>query len=630
VKRGEKQHLRVILSLQQLNVLWLFVSFDRSHLNIMKRSLRYLLLILLMSSGISVLQGQTTYTLNFPNPNSHYIKVDVTFRDVGRDYVDIKMPVWTPGSYLVREYSKNVEGFVAYNVSGVQLRVEKVRKNVWRVYHGISKSINCTYWVYANELNIRSCFVDDEQGYINGVGVFMYADTLRSKPYNVLIRPPSQWTTISTGLSQILDDSWARTAIDYNELVDAPIIMGKHKTFTFDYHGIPHQVAMIGEAKYDSIKIKNDFYKIVEQCTKIFGENPNKNYTFIIHNSLAGGGGLEHHNSCSIMTARTSYDTEKGYKSFLSLVAHEYLHLWMGKRIRSMELGPFDYENEVYTRQLWFFEGFTSFYDDYLVYRAGFYTEAEYLETVKSNIQNMLNTPGDKVQSVSEASFDAWIKYYRKNENTKNSQVSYYTKGAAVATVLNLDFLNTTGGKQSLDTLLNVLYNQHYKTVNRGLTDSELQDFIENIGEQDYDNFFAWYINGTHELPVEEYLLMAGMTLKRVDGMKQPAGYLGATMNLTGNKLVVTEIERESPAWTTGLSANDEITSIDNQNPEKVANYLAGKAPGTTVKIKFIRAGLPKEISITLGEPVAKEFVLENVLKPTEMQLKVRKAWLGK
>ncbi len=575
-------------------------------------------------------KAQTTYNISFPNPNSHYIKVSALYSELGTDSVDIKMAVWTPGSYMVREYSRNVEGFKAVDASGNNLKVTKVRKNVWRVYQGKSTAISCDYMVYANELNVRSCFVDVDQAYINGVGLYMYTDATKDKSFLVRFNPANDWKKISTGLSKAAENIWQRTAADFDELVDAPTVLGNHTVFSFDYKGIPHHIAMVGEAKYDSVKIKNDIYKIVDECTAIFGENPNKEYTFIVHNTQSGGGGLEHRNSTSIMTARTSYENKEGYEGFLSLVAHEYFHLWIVKRVRPLELGPFDYENEVYTRQLWFFEGFTSFYDDYIVYRCGFTSEAEYLDIVKTNLQTILNTPGDKVQPVSEASYDAWVKYYRRNENSKNSQVSYYTKGAIIASVLNLDLLHRSNGKYSLDTLMNYLFHQHYKVHKRGLTDAELQQFFEKLGNTGYDDFFNKYIHGTEAIPYEHYFMLAGLELKRVDGRKKQTGYLGAVMNKGTSKTVVTEITRDSPAWNQGLSAGDEIVSFDEWPADKVTDYLKEKEPGTAIKIKLIRAGLPREITITLGEPDIIEIAFEYIRKPNDLQLTVREKWLGK
>lgn len=312
---------------------------------------------------------------------------------------------------------------------------------------------------------------------------------------------------------------------------------------------------MLGKANYDSVKIKKDFYDLVAACTGIFGENPNKDYTFFIINSTTGGGGLERPTHPLLMTARTSYDSEAGYRGLLSLATHEYFHLWNVKRIRPIELGPFDYENEVYTHQIWFFEGITSYYDDYFVYKSGFSTESDYLEVIKNSIQSLENTPGT-YQSLSEASFDAWIKYYRQNENSKNSIVSYYSKGAMVGAMLNLDIMNNTKNEKSLDDVLRYLYQTYYKKLNGGLTDRELQSAFEIVAGKNYDDFFNKYISGTDRIPYEEYLLYAGLQLQRKDGMKASAGYLGATFNQQGNKVTVSYVERNSSPRLRNLDCN--------------------------------------------------------------------------
>src|SRR5688572_16573368 len=342
------------------NLFSLFASFGTSQNSDMLRKHIVILLIVIGLIPFNAISQNTNYTISFPNAPAHYIHVEAKFSSIPTDSIDIKMPVWTPGSYMVREYSRNVEGFKAFDAKGNALKVEKSRKNAWRVFHGKNNEVKISYDVYAFELNVRSCFVDQDQVYINGVGLFMYTEALKYKPHEVTFQPRSEWKVISTGLPAKENNPWTRTATDYDQIVDAPVVIGNQDVFSFDYKGIPHHIAMVGKAKYDREKIKKDFYKIVDETNKIFGDNPNKEYTFIIHNTLNGGGGLEHHNSTSIMTARSNYENnKKGYDGLLSLAAHEYFHLWIVKRVRPIELGPFDYDNEVYTRQLWFFEGFT-------------------------------------------------------------------------------------------------------------------------------------------------------------------------------------------------------------------------------------------------------------------------------
>lgn len=573
--------------------------------------------------------AQTTYEVSFPNPNSHYIQVEARFSNIGPDSIDIVMPVWTPGSYMVRDYARHVEGFRAVGATGTVLPARKIRKNAWRVYQGASRTVSCFYQVYAFDLSVRTCYVDVDQAYLNGAGVFMFTRELKDREHMVLFRPAGNWSKISTTLSMFREDPWARTAPNYDELIDCPVVMGNHVEFQFDYKGIWHKIAMVGQANYDMIRINKDLYKIVDECTRLFGENPVKEYLFIVHNHNAGGGGLEHANSTSIIVDRKTYDSEAGYRSFLSLAAHEYFHLWIVKRVRPLELGPFNYDREVYTRQLWFYEGFTSYYDDYILYKCGFYTAKEYLDIVVGNYQSLVNTPGANFQSVSDASFDAWIKYYRPNENSRNSTVSYYTKGALLAVMFNLDVLNFSEGVQSLNTLMHHLYNEHYKNFDYGLSDKELFELFEGLFGQQYKEFFEKYIDGTVALPFEQYMDLAGIRIMRKDGMREQPGYLGATLIPSGNKLLVTYVERDGPAVMQGLSVNDEIVSAGDKTGEAITAYLATLKPGNEVKFKILRAGRERTVAVTLGETTQKEFNWEFVQSPSEKQLKVRNLWLG-
>jgi len=584
----------------------------------------YLLLTIcvLMISTIHS-SAQISYTVSFPNPNTHYAQVEMVVSGLKNDYVDFKMPVWIPGSYMVREFSRNVDSFKAQTNSGENIRFDKVRKNVWRVYNKSQGDIKISYQLYAYELTVRTCFVNNEQAYMNGAALFMYAEEFKNMPSDLKFVPYSEWKEISTGLPIKNNDKWIRTAENFDQIADSPVVLGNQEILTFDYKGIPHYIAMVGKAEYDGEKVKQDFYKIVDECTKIFGENPVKDYTFIIQNLTVGSGGLEHMNSTTLMNSRKNYSDDKGYKALLSLAAHEYFHLWIVKRVRPLELGPFDYENEVYTRQLWFFEGFTSFYDDYIVYRAGFFTEEEYLEVIKTNMKTVLNTPGDKIQSLSDASFDAWIKYYRQNENSKNATVSYYTKGGVIAAAMNFDLINTTKGKKTMDDLMRYLYFDHYKKLDRGITDLELQNAFEIVSGKDYDSFFENYIHGTEPFQYEEYFLLAGISIERTDGMKDQPGYLGATFVQSGNKTTISFVERNTPAWSDGLDVNDEILGVDDQDPSKVKDYLSGKKPGDKVSFKILRFGIERDIEIILAEPSVIDINFSKVRKPSAMQKKV-------
>jgi predicted metalloprotease with PDZ domain len=392
-------------------------------------------------------------------------------------------------------------------------------------------------------------------------------------------------------------------------------------------NGIMHEVAMSGKADYDSVVIQKDFKAITDECTKIFGSNPLDRYVFIILNTPSGGGGLEHSNSTVLQVSADTYRDSSKYKGLLSLAAHEYFHLWLVKRIRDAKLGPFDYDNEVYTTQLWFYEGFTSFYDDYIVYRTGRFSEQEYLDVVKGNIGAVVNTPGINYQSLSESSFDAWIKFYRRHENSNNSTVSYYTKGGVVAAMMNLDLLSRTDGTKSLDDLMKKLYSRFLQNGS-GVTDEELMQSFSDIWGTDMSGFFNRFIYGTEAFPFEEYVLKSGMKLIRTDGLQKKPGYLGATFSEKGGQLIITGVRRNSPAWVDGLNVNDEILKADTASQTSIKAYLELKEPGNEVLFTVKRFGEEKILMVTLGEDPSASFAFESLPKPTSLQRKVRKGWL--
>ena len=386
----------------------------------MKLKITFLLL-----SIYSFVSAQIDYTLKMSNPQSHYFEVEMTIKNIKEKEIEVKMPVWAPGSYLVRDFSKNVNLVKAFDEKGNTLMVEKTKKNAWKVKNGTAKNIRVQYEVYAFELTVRTSFLDLTHGFVSGTGVFMYSEKYRNQSGKLTIVPHPTFSTITTSLEQkgegVASDG-AQTFVyaDYDELADCPIEIGNQKVFEFSTSGCKHTVAMYGEANYNVDQLKKDMAKIVDASTAIFGENPNKNYVFIIHNVTDGQGGLEHKNSTTLSVNRFTYSPDK-YVRFLTLVAHEYFHLWNVKRIRAKELGPFNYDEEVYTPLLYVMEGFTSYYEDLIVYKAGFIDENSYLGTIQAAVNHVEGSVGSKVQPLSHASFDAWIKAYKPNENSSNT-----------------------------------------------------------------------------------------------------------------------------------------------------------------------------------------------------------------
>jgi predicted metalloprotease with PDZ domain len=411
-------------------------------------------------------------------------------------------------------------------------------------------------------------------------------------------------------------------------LVDSPIEVGNHKIFEFSVQNIPHRVAMYGEGNYDEKRLLADMKTIVEEVVSIFKEIPYEHYTFIVHNLQSGGGGLEHLNSTTLQTGRWNYGSEAGYSGFLSLVAHEYFHLYNVKRIRPKALGPFDYENENYTTLLWMSEGVTSYYDDYLLRRVGFSSPDEYLYTATGNIGTVENAPGNKVQSAAESSFDAWIKYYRPNENSSNTSISYYTKGAILGMLLDLEILNSSQGQKSFDDVLRFLYEEYYKKQKRGFTEGEMQSAVEKVAGKLMNDFFQRHVYGTEQINYDQYLGYVGLKLvNNSEGKNEP--YLGANTSLTNGKLTVTSVMRGTTAYEAGVNVNDEIIAIDNYRvTDDLNRIMATRKVGDKINILINRAGILQNIEAVVTKNPNISYRMQRVPNATPQQEALLKKWL--
>lgn len=580
-------------------------------------------------------QPAIAYVLSMPEPQTHYFEVDLKLTGLQalpgykkNGYVDVKMPVWTPGSYLIREYAKNVEGFTAQSTTTKNLVLDKINKNTWRIF-STEDAITVHYKVYAYELSVRNSFLDIDHGYLNGASVFMYTEALKNQPLQLTIQPYTGWKTISTGMKRTSPTAFTYEAPDYDRLVDSPIEIGNHPTFTFTASGIPHTVAMFGEVTYDKDRLMADYKRVCETAATVVGEHPCTDYTFIVQHIPNAGGGLEHLNSTTLQTSRNAYTTEGSYRGFLTLVAHEYFHLWNVKRIRPIALGPFDYDAENYTHLLWLSEGVTSFYEDYILRRAGLTSPDYYLSVVANDITGIENQPGTRMQSAAESSWDAWIKGYRPNENSSNSTISYYSKGSVLGTLLNLTILANTNGERNLDDLMRFLYNEYYKKQKRGFTDAEFQQAVAQIAGRNMDDFFKKYVFGTDEIDYNAFFAPVGLQLTNVAMRGSDSGFLGAGVSAASGKLTVMNVRRGSAAWNDGLNVGDEIVSVDSvRATDDLNRLLAGRRVGETINVLVNRAGMVRNLPIRLTENPLVSYRLEVVANPTPAQRSLYAKWL--
>jgi predicted metalloprotease with PDZ domain len=590
----------------------------------------FVLFILLFLSGFSTVNAMNIqYALKMPKPQNHYFEVEMLIEDYKAAALEVKMPVWAPGSYLLREFAKNVNLVKAFDEKGNALTVQKTNKNTWKIQKGNAKSVKVKYEVYSFELSVRTSFLDLTHGYVSGSGVFMYVENQQENKGKLIIYPYSGFKKISTALPKAKEGMASDGAetfefSNYDQLVDCPIEIGNHIEFSFQSADVNHRVAMYGDGNFDVEQLKKDMAKITATATQVIGENPNKEYLFIIHNVVDGQGGLEHINSTTLSVNRWTYQGGE-YIGFLSLVAHEYFHLWNVKRIRPIELGPFNYDEENYTSMLWVMEGFTSYYDELLLLRAGYYTQEQYIQKVLSGLNYVEGSEGSRVQPLAHASFDAWIKSYRPNENSANTTMTYYSRGGLLAAVLDAKIVAKFNGKKCLDDFLKKLYQDFYKKLNRGFSEAEFQKALSDFMEEDMSVFFRDYVNDTKVPDYKSIFAPVGLKVEYI-GNAKPS--FGASFSQSNGKAIVKGIRVNSAAENAGLSVNDEVIGYNGYRVEAgdLDGIFAGLTPGESINLLISRDDVLLEIKAIMGshERPTYKMTFDN----NEKTLKLRNYWL--
>src|SRR6187401_319904 len=415
------------------------------------------------------------YTVAFPAPHTHYVEITAVVPTSRRPTVELMMAVWTPGSYLVREFERNVEGVVA-TASGRALTVEKSDKNRWRITTTGASTIEVRYRVYGREMSVRTNWIDAGFALLNGAPTFLTLTDGLARPHDVTIVPAQGWSKSFTAMPAAGGTHRYRAA-DFDTLVDSPILVGNAAAYEFTIDGKRHLLVNEGEAGvFDGAMAARDLEAIVRECRRMWGFLPYDQYVFF--NLLTeSSGGLEHKNSATLMASRWATRTRGAYVSWLELASHEFLHAWNVKRLRPVELGPFNYEREVPTKSLWIAEGITDYYGDLAVARAGFASRDELLAGLSGRIEELQTSPGRLVQSAELASYDAWVRYYRPDENSNNVSISYYTKGALLGFLLDAKVRKATGGKRSLDDVMIAAYQKY--SGERGYTPAEFRSVAE-------------------------------------------------------------------------------------------------------------------------------------------------------
>ena len=523
----------------------------------------------------------------------------------------VSLPVWIPGSYLVREFAKNLQELNARQ-NGQPIAVQQLSKHQWQLDCSANAPVELSYLVNAYDTSVRTAWLDQRRGFFNGTSLLLRVHGQEAQPHQLRISPSAQvpdWK-LATGLSAVEVDAQGfgtYTAGNYDELVDCPVEMGNFWSSSFTARGVPHRFVVAGApASFDGERLLRDTQKICEAEIDFWGVAPHSSYVFMLNVTHDGYGGLEHCNSTALICSRSDLPRQgvdkasDGYVQLLGLISHEYFHTWNVKRLRPAELVPYNYDQENYTELLWFFEGFTSYYDDLLLRRAGLIDNATYLKLITTTLNQVQQTPGRKVQSVAQSSFDAWVKYYRQDENTANATVSYYTKGALVA--MSLDLKLRQEGQTTLDAVMRALWQ---RCQGSAMSEADVLTVLQALTGRSWETELQVWVHGTQELPVTELLAAHGVAADADQPV--PAQALGLRVQ-ESHSVLIKQVLRGGLAEQAGMMAGDEWYGIEIGGQgwrlgklEELAMY----APQGTTSITALVARDRQLLRLTLPLPQA-------------------------
>jgi predicted metalloprotease with PDZ domain len=587
-------------------------------------------LAMLLATGLPALCQTFAFTVSMEHPANHYYHVELRSGGLSGDAQDFKMPVWMPGYYRIMDYSKDVVNFQAADGAGHPVPWIKINKNTWRVKTAGAAQIVVSYDVYAFTRFVGNNSLDDRRGYFVGPAMYVYVPGMIDRPATVRFRLPQGWSSVANGLDPVDGDPNLFSAADFDLLYDCPTLLGHQEHFQFEVKGVPHSIAAedVPES-IDRAKIAADLKKIVEAATTMMGDIPYRHYTFLLMGR--GVGGVEHLTSAAMLFDGTSLTSPDGYRRWLSFAAHEYFHTYNVKRIRPIALGPFDYDRENFTSMLWESEGFTSYYQDLLVRRAGLMTDEQYFATLTNNISTYENSPGHLFQSAAQSSVDTWI----RGDNPANTTISYYNKGPAIGAMLDYKIRAGTNNRQSLDDVMRALYNEYFKQKKRGFTDEEFRAVCERIAGAPLAEIFDDYVATTKPVDYAKYFALAGLKID-TELRGQPGAYLGAETGNGGrggrgaaaanSAPIILRVDYDSPADHAGLSVQDEILAIDGMHVGNgLTEALRAHQPGDRVRILVVRDNRTREIEVVLGTRMERSFKIQPVENPTPLQSAILK-----
>lgn len=576
------------------------------------------------------------YTARADTPSEHRGRFSIDLDRVTSPTLDLVLPSWVPGSYVIRNYSRGFRDLAARREpDGERLPTAPVDRARWRIRTEGASRVHVEYTVYGHQLLTEGFDLTPDHMFLNAALCLPYVDGHLSEPATITLDVPTGWAVV-TELEEVGRAPPRYRARNYDELVDSPIDVGRPIVLTVRPAGIPHRICLCGEGgNYDTHALEEDITKIVEAAVALVGESPLSRYTFFYHLTNLPDGGLEHASSTSCVVARTIFLPAESYRRFLSLTAHEYLHLYNVKRIRPTVFAQFDYTRENYTRLLWWMEGTTDYFTDLVLRRAGLLSPAQFLEQRAQLVKEYLETPGRNRISLEESSFLCWVDHYQPFEETPNQSVSYYLKGDLVSMCLDLEIRHQSEARASLETVLRLLWKE-YGAPGRGVEEDELLPIVNRATGLDLSSFFDRFVRGTEELDLAAYARYAGLVLapkaKRPDESDEPEpGDLGVAVEEAGGLARVRYSFSGRPGYAAGLTPGDEIIAINGAKVTftDIEKTLQKYPAGTPADITVFRRGYLHRVSLTTGAPPPRKYAFTPMDSPSELARKVYESWVG-
>ena len=578
------------------------------------------------------------YSLDFSRAAQHLVEVTMRYEAVEGEN-SLVLPAWVPGSYRIRDFISNVGNVAVRDARGEPVPVTWTRTNRMTFRLAAAGEVVVSWVYFADERSVRHSHVSRDHAFLNPGNLLMYVPDRTSEPVGV--RFEHGWDRVTTPLTMSADGTHF-IAANFDVLVDSPVEIGDHDVHTFSVQGAEHEVVVTGEGNFDPSWVVDQCRTIVEEGFRFWQSVPYDRYVFFLQFLPGEYGGLEHARSqVSVFDANGMRDHAK-VRRFLALITHEFFHTWNVKRIRPVELGPFDYERENHSTMLWLAEGATSYYDDLLTYRSGFYSRKEYLRVLSDqHITALLDVPGRRVMSIRDSSFLAWVKLYNQTADSHNRFPSYYLKGGVLFLLLDLYIIRESDGASTLADGMRRLYREYLDRPEKGISEEEFLEFVSDETGVDIRATFSGWLQGVDDLPFEELLSAVGLRWSEKPEKEEKVGpdvslpqhsplWYGIATKEESGRLVIARVSDDSPASRAGIGTGDEILAVRGRRVrtnERFRALTAGLQPGDAIDIL---AASEERIYSTEIRPVPRPAMhLVDDPDATERAVRLREVWLG-